>query len=56
MNPLNIIPTYIITVLLCLMSYWHGRSEYGWGKAGLFMNLILGFVFAVLAIKMPIFL
>ena len=56
MNTLNIIHTYIITALLCLMSYWHGNSEYGWRKAGLIMNLILGFVFAVLAIKLPIFL
>ena len=56
MNPLNIIPTYIITVLLCLMSYWHGNSEYGWRKAGLVINIILGFAFAVLAIKLPIFL
>ena len=41
MNSLNIIPTYIITVLLCIMSYWHGSSEYGWRKAGLILNLIL---------------
>ncbi len=56
MNSLNIIPTYIITVLLCIMSYWHGSSEYGWRKAGLILNLILGLVFSVLVIKMPIFL
>ena len=56
MNSLNIIPTYIITVLLCIMSYWHGSSEYGWRKAGLILNLILGLVFSVLVIKMPMFL
>nr|DAE85474.1 MAG TPA: hypothetical protein [Bacteriophage sp.] len=56
MNTLNIIPVWIINTLFCIMSYWHGKSEYGWGIVGLLMNIMLGFVFAFLAVKMPIFL
>ena len=56
MAALNIIPVYLITALLCIMSYWHAISKYGWKKKGLIFNLILGFVFAVLAVKMPMFL
>lgn len=26
MNELNIVPIWIVTILLCIMSYWHGRS------------------------------
>lgn len=54
MNELNIVPIWIVTVLFCIMSYWHGRSEYGWRIAGLLMNIMLGFVFAFLVVKMPI--
>lgn len=54
-NLLNIIPVYIATALLCVMSYWHASSEYGWRKIGLVYNLILGFAFAVLAVMKPMF-
>ena len=56
MNELNIVPIWIVTTLFCIMSYWHGRSEYGWKIVGLLINIMLGFVFAYLAVKMPIFL
>ena len=56
MNTLNIIPVWIINTLFCIMSYWHGKSEYGCGIVVLLMNIMLGFVFAFLAVKMPIFL
>ena len=56
MNELNIVPIWIVTILLCIMSYWHGRSEYGWRIVGLLINIMLGFAFAYLAVKMPIFL
>ncbi len=56
MNSLNIIPTFIVTCLLCIMSYWHGSSEYGWRLGGLVYTLVLGFVFAVFVVKLPIFL
>ena len=46
-NGWNIIPIFIIATLLNLMSYWHGHSENGWGRAGLIYNIILGFAFAV---------
>ena len=26
MSELNIVPIWIVTTLLCIMSYWHGRS------------------------------
>lgn len=54
-NVWNIIPVYLTTCLLCIMSYWHGHSEAGWGRIGLLYNIILGFVFAVFVIKLPIF-
>lgn len=55
MNELNIVPIWIVTTLFCIMSYWHGRSEYGWRIVGLLTNIMFGFVFAYLVVKMPIF-
>ena len=42
MNELNIVPIWIVTTLFCIMSYWHGRSEYGWRIVGLLTNIMLG--------------
>lgn len=50
MNELNIVPIWIVTTLFCIMSYWHGRSEYGWRIVGLLTNIMFGFVFAYLAL------
>lgn len=55
MNELNIVPIWIVNAIFCIMSYWHGRSEYGWRIAGLLMNIMLGFVFAFLVATKPVF-
>ena len=53
MNPLNIIPVFIITTLLNATSYYYGKEEY----TELFIwNVFCGLVFAVLAVVKPIFL
>lgn len=56
MNELNIVPAWIIITVFCIMSYWHGRSEYGWRATGLIMNIMLGLVYAILVITRPMFL
>lgn len=60
MNELNIIPIWFVTVLFCLSSYVYGRLVEFYdsklvGALGLIWNIILGFVFALLAVKSPVF-
>jgi len=56
MNILNSIPISIMLLLCCVMSYWHGSQEQGWGKHGLIYTVILGIFATTLVIVKPIFL
>lgn len=55
-NLLNAIPIAIFVAVSCLMSYWHGKSKYGYGIAGLMFTILLGFIGQLLVVFYPIFL
>lgn len=55
-NLLNAIPIIVFVVITNAMSYWHGRSENGWGIGGLIFTIILGILGQILVGLFPIFL
>ena len=55
-NWLNVIPVIIFVIVTCSMSYWHGRSEYGFRLGGLIFTIILGMLGQILVGFFPIFL
>lgn len=52
---LDAIPITVFVLLTCIMSYWHGRSEYGWRIAGLVYTIILGIIGQILVGFFPMF-
>lgn len=54
-HPLNAIPIIVFVVVTNVMSYWHGRSENGWGIGGLIFTIILGTVGQILVGLSPMF-
>lgn len=55
MNILNAIPISVMLTVCSCVSYWHGNSEYGGRKKGLFYTITLGIVATILVIVKPMF-
>lgn len=55
-NYLNAIPIAMFVIATCAMSYWHGRSEYGWRIGGLIFTIILGICGQILVGLFPMIL
>ena len=54
-SSLDAIPIMVFVLMTCIMSYWHGRSEYGWRIAGLVYTIILGIIGQILVGFFPMF-
>lgn len=51
---INIAPIPVFMILCCLMSYWHAKSEHGWGIVGAIYSIVLGTVALILLTTIPI--
>mgnify|MGYP006972331610 FL=1 len=52
---LDAIPISIFVIITCATSYWHARSEQGWGLYGLFYTIFLGIVSQIFVGFFPMF-
>lgn len=51
---INLSPIPIFMIVCCLMSYWHGKSEDGWGIVGVIYSIVVGIVGLILLTLCPI--